>query len=126
MQYLAGALRVACFTAHRQLKRLREEGKLPKGGLEAGKLHGLTKEDLKGEPLKIYKPSDEDMKKIEYVSATNYCLCCLAFQGDTKNSAHSPVSRKVHMLAASMSWGCKATQDPAQRVSRQFCLHLQC
>ena len=51
----------------RQLKRLREEGKLPKGGLEAGKLHGLTPEDLKGQPLKIFKPSDEDLKRLEYV-----------------------------------------------------------
>ncbi|CAL5228664.1 g11836 [Coccomyxa viridis] len=48
-----------------QLKRLREEGKLPKGGLEAGKLHGLTPEDLKGQPLKIFKPSDEDLKRLE-------------------------------------------------------------
>ncbi len=55
--------------ACRQLKRLREEGKLPKGGLEAGKLHGLTKEDLKGEPLKIFKISDEDLKRLEYVPA---------------------------------------------------------
>ncbi len=53
----------------RQLKRLREEGKLPKGGLEAGKLHGLTPEDLKGQPLKIFKPSDEDLKRLEYVPA---------------------------------------------------------
>ena len=99
---------VVCFTAHRQLKRLREEGKLTKGGLEAGKLHGLTKEDLKGEPLKMFKPSDEDMKKLEYVSATNHCLCCLAFQGVTNSIPHSPVLRQVRMLAAGMSWGCEA------------------
>lgn len=49
----------------RQLKLLREEGKLPKGGLEAAKLHGLTKADMKGAPLKIFTPADTDVEKLD-------------------------------------------------------------
>jgi hypothetical protein len=52
----------------RQLKRLKEEGKLPKGGLEAGKLHGLSETDMKGPPLKIFKPSQLDVERLEYVT----------------------------------------------------------
>ena len=63
-------------TTCRQLLKLREEGKLPKGGLEAGKLHGLTKEDMKGEPLKVFRPSDKDMKKLEYVLHASCYLWC--------------------------------------------------
>ena len=59
----------------RQLKLLREEGKLPKGGLEAGKLHGLTEADLKGPVLKIFKPSQSDVERLEYVPA-----CCSSVQ----------------------------------------------
>lgn len=58
----------------RQLKLLREEGKLPKGGLEAAKLHGLTKADMKGAPLKIFTPADTDVEKLEYVPAP--CPSC--------------------------------------------------
>lgn len=100
-----GSTQGCVLTACRQLKILREEGKLPKGGLEAGKLHGLTKEDLKGEPLKIFRPSDDDMKKLEYVSATSHCLCCRALQCYSKCFAHLPGSKHIHMRVAGMSRG---------------------
>ena len=64
--------------AYRQVRMLREEGKLPKGGLEAGKMHGLTKEDLQGAPLRIFKPSDDDLKRLEYVPLTINNLSGLA------------------------------------------------
>ena len=51
----------------RQLKLLREEGKLPKGGLEAGKLHGLTEADVRGPALKIFKPSQSDVERLKYI-----------------------------------------------------------
>ena len=67
----------------RQLKLLREEGKLPKGGLEAGKLHGLTEADLKGPVLNIFKPSQSDVERLEYVP-------CLLFRRASPSSHAVP------------------------------------
>ena len=65
-----------CWVFCRQLRKLREEGKLPKGGLEAGKIHGLTKEDLKGPSLDVFKPSEKDAERVEYVLDSILCVTC--------------------------------------------------
>ena len=85
-------------TACRQLMKLREEGKLPKGGLEAGKIHGLTKEDLRGEPLKFFRPSDDDMKRLAYVP-------CMPVSTFGANNHNDPTEPCTHWPEASRPYG---------------------
>ena len=66
-------------------------------------MHGLTKEDLKGPSLNIFKPSDKDAERVEYVVDTVlicYMLSCMPHR-DSLYCCHNLLSKEDFLLTCS-------------------------